>query len=67
MKQGNGNRTGVPNSSNISTDVIRLSPDVIPSRLRQPRLVLETRVAAQELIDSEIKTRVVDVQLVLAG
>jgi hypothetical protein len=66
MKQANGKRTDVPYSSNISTDVICLSPDVIPSRLRQPRLVLETRVAAQELIYAEIKARVVDVQLVLA-
>jgi hypothetical protein len=66
--EGGGEWKGkdAPNSGNISTDVIRLRPDMIPSRLRQPRFVLETRVAAEELIDSEIKARVVDVQLVLA-
>ena len=55
-----------PHRRNISTNIIRLRPNMIAPGLRIPHRSSRTGVSAQELVDTCVETGVVDVQLVLA-
>lgn len=58
MKRGREN--SLPNGSNISTNIISLCLNMIPSRLRRPSLILQTHIARQKLVDALIETGVID-------